>query len=212
VVGRLDRTWRLHNPFLGAAFLILPSAIRNFAPSHGVRFSGYFAAAIRREYRHEIRLDRQFGRGGHVPLARYESWMAKSQHADVGDLSVVAQETGLNAGTLQRVLGVRCDFEDDLSEMVAARPGDVGRSLCREEMVVNIRRVLDELSPKQQFVIRHAFGVDGAELLSGSEIGVRMSLSRGAVNVRLHVGLKAFKLASRRLGLDKTLAGFLEDI
>ncbi len=67
-----------------------------------------------------------------------------------------------------------------------------------------VRRLVQELRPRAQIVIKKYFGIDGPEMTC-EEIGIEMNLSRGRVNQIVRISIMKMAELSRRFDMrDKT--------
>jgi len=181
-------------------------SVDRFDTKYGVLFSTYAVHWIRHEIARGID-DR--GRTVRIPvcarLARKEIRKQRELAASRGEVlddEALAAACGVHATRIRQIdrdtspvlrLDVFYDDRDDpgrpRDELADLRDSPEATMLKAED-VARLRSVLPRVSNRRAFVLRHRFGIDGADVLTLAEIGQRLGVSRERVRQHQVNGLQ----------------------
>ncbi|WP_437608055.1 sigma-70 family RNA polymerase sigma factor [Sorangium sp. So ce834] len=188
----------------------------------GVRFRTYAAWWIKQQLARAISDQAQTIR---VPVHMVESRRKllrerralAQEHGREPDGDELLERTGFSQAKVELALGLApapISLDAPVGEDRAACVGDFvpdpsapapDEQVAEGRMRAQTKRLLDELTPREQDVLRRRFGLDGAPERTLAEIGASMSLSRERIRQIEAIALRKLKARSRQMQLDSYL-------
>lgn len=170
-----------------AAFWIRQAVERLITANKGiVRIPNYIQQKLRR-----------FKREGKLSDDRDQ--LSASALSDAFDLSreVAGHLLESDRGHVSLSLEASSDDETTFADLLAEDPEEIVLESETEGLKRRLREALGELSDQEQTIIRHRFGIDGAELKTLEDLGATMNISRERIR---QIQLRALqKLKNPRL-------------
>lgn len=178
---------------LSAGHLGLIEAARRYDPSRGARFVTYAVWWIRKGI-----LDAVTRQGSIVTVPPYQRRLARRLEADAGASMRVRRPP------VTTIHEIRIDDRPagdgpPRRELQAPAHSDPERTVIRGQEIDAVRAIVASLPEREREVIRHRFGLEDAPVLSLTEIGTRLGLSRERVRQIEAGALALLRARTRRI-------------
>lgn len=153
-VANMFRNTRIdYDELYGAAMFGFTKALNTFDKDNGAKFSTYAVNCMKNEIRFFLRKERR-----------------QSENSVSYNLVLSTDKNG-NDFELYDILANESIDAQELSEQV-----------IRKENEVAVRKALSRLSPVERYIIRHRYGLDGAEIKTQKQIANEINMSQANVS------------------------------